>query len=52
MKAPDATTYPEKSRHLATLEKASATITYKMYTCTVGQIASQVNAAYRHFGVQ
>lgn len=51
MKAPDACTYPEKSRHLANLEKASAAVTYKINTCTVEEINEQVNAAYRALGM-
>ena len=52
MKAPNSTSYPEKSKHLAILEKASAAITYKINTCTVEEVAKQVNAAYQAFGVQ
>jgi hypothetical protein len=52
MKAPASTSYSEKDRHLATLEKASAAITYKINTCTVEEIKRQVNTAYRAFGVQ
>ena len=50
MKAPNAGTYPEKNKHIATLEKASAAITYKINACTVEEINKQVNAAYRAFG--
>jgi hypothetical protein len=52
MKAPNSTAYPEKGRHLAILEKASAAITYKINTCTVEEVAKQVNAGYPAFGVQ
>ncbi len=52
LKAPDSTSYPEKSKHLATLETATAAITYKINTCTVEEVAEQVSAAYRAFGVQ
>ena len=52
MKAPNSTSYTGKSNHLAILEKASAAITYKINTCTVEEITTQVNAAYRAFGVQ
>jgi hypothetical protein len=52
MKAADSTSYPEKRMHLATLETATAAITYKINTCTVDEVAEQVNAAYRAFGVQ
>ncbi len=52
MKATNAVSYPEKSVHLAILENASSAITYKMNSCTVEQIANQVNTAYRYFGVQ
>ena len=51
MKAPNSTSYPDKSKHIATLEKASAAITYKINACTVEEITTQVNAAYRAFGV-
>lgn len=50
MKAADAGSYPEKSKHLEILEKASAAISYKINTCTVEQIANQVDVAYRSFG--
>jgi hypothetical protein len=50
MKAPNSNSYPEKSRHLEILEKASSDITYKINTCTVEEIATQVNSAYRAFG--
>jgi len=50
MKAPDSKSYPEKSRHLEILEKASSDIRYKINTCTVEEIATQVNSAYRAFG--
>lgn len=52
MEAPDSTPYPDKSRHLAVLKEASAAITYKINTCTVDEVASQVTAAYQAFGVQ
>ncbi len=52
MKAPNSTPYQEKGKHLATLEKASAAITYKVNTCTVEEIATQASAAYRAFGIQ
>ncbi len=51
MKAPNSTSYPDKSKHLATLEKASAAITYKINACTVEELTTQVNAAYQAFGV-
>ena len=52
MKATNAVSYPEKSMHLAILENASTALTYKMNSCTVEQVATQVNTAYRYFGVQ
>ncbi|WP_299081140.1 hypothetical protein [uncultured Paraglaciecola sp.] len=51
MKAPSDNSYPEKSKHLATLEKASSAITYKMYTCSVEEIKMQVSEAYKAFHV-
>ena len=52
MKAPNSTPNPEKGKHLAILEKASACITYKINTCTIEEVTKQVSAAYRAFGVQ
>lgn len=52
MNAHNSPSYPEKSNHLAILEKASTAITYKTNTCTVEEITDQVNLAYRAFGVQ
>lgn len=52
MKSADSRSYPEKSTHLARLEKAQDAITYKLNTCTVDEISRQVTAAYRAFGVQ
>ena len=40
---------PDKAKHLTILESASSQITYKVNTCTVQEIATQVNAAYRAF---
>lgn len=50
MKALDSNSYPEKSRHLEILERASSDMTYKINTCTVEEIATQVNSSYRAFG--
>ena len=52
MRAANSTPNPEKSKHLATLEKASASITYKINTCTLEEVTKQVSAAYRAFGIQ
>ena len=52
MKAPDSNPYPKKAEHIQILESASCDITYKFNTCTVEQIATQVNAAYRAFSAQ
>jgi hypothetical protein len=51
MEVPNSTSYPEKSRHLANLKKASAAITYKINTCTVDEVATQVTSAYQAFSV-
>ncbi len=50
MRAPNSTPYPEKSKHLAILEKASASITYNINTCTLEEVRRQVSAAYRAYG--
>ena len=52
MKAPDSTSYPDKTKHLAILEKASAAITYKLNTCTVEEVRQQVTTTYQAFGVR
>ncbi len=52
MKALTSRSYPAKKVHLAVLENAHEAITYKFNTCTVQEIATQVPAAYRAFGVQ
>lgn len=52
MKATDAAHYPEKSEHLEVLKTASENITYKMNTCTIEQVDSQINKAYKAFGLQ
>ena len=50
MKAPNADSYPEKGKHLATLEKAYAAITYSINKCTIEEVTTQVNVAYQAFG--
>ena len=52
MKATDAARYPGKYEHLEILETASENIAYKMNTCTIEEADSQINKAYRAFGVQ
>jgi len=52
MKSANSTYYPEKSEHMAALENASTSITYKFNTCTVEEISTQATAAYKAFGVQ
>lgn len=52
MNAPNSGTYPEKSAHLAKLKKAQEVVTYKVNTCTVDEISSQVTTAYRALAVQ
>ena len=52
MKSVNSTYYPEKSEHMAALENASVSITYKINTCTVEEISAQATAAYKAFGVQ
>jgi hypothetical protein len=52
MKSANSTYYPEKSEHMAALENASTSITYKINTCTVEEISTQATAAYKAFGVQ
>ena len=52
MKSASSPYYPEKSEHMAALEKASASITYKINKCTVEEISAQAIAAYKAFGVQ
>ncbi len=52
MKATDSTSYPNMTKHLAILEKASAAITYKLNTCTVEEVRQQITTAYQAFGVQ
>ena len=51
MKAPDSEPSPEKSVHLAKLEKAKSLISYKMYTCTVEEVLEQVTSAYSAFNL-
>ena len=51
MKAPDSKPYPEKSVHLAKLEKAKSLISYKMCTCTVEEVSEQVTSAYSAFNL-
>lgn len=52
MKSADSAHYPEKNVHLAILEQANRTITYKINTCTIEEVSRQVTSAYRAFGVQ
>ena len=52
MRAPYSTPNPEKSKHLTTLEKASASITYTINTCTLEEVTKQVSTAYSAFGIQ
>jgi len=52
MKAADAAHYPGKSEHLEILHTASETMTYKINTCTIEEADSQINKAYKAFGVQ
>jgi hypothetical protein len=52
MKAPDSASYELKSEPLSALEKAQAAITYKINTCTVEEISSQIAAAFKAFGTQ
>ncbi len=52
MKSADSAHYPDKSVHLAILEQAERTITYKINTCTIEDISRQVTSAYRALGIQ
>ena len=52
MKATDAAHYPGKDEHLKILKTASGEITYGMNTCTIEEADSQINKAYKAFGVQ
>ena len=52
MNASDSASYPEKSRHLEILNTASEAITYKINTCTLEEVITQVNKAYMAFGAQ
>jgi hypothetical protein len=45
MEAPESSSYPEKSRHLAILKDASAAMAYKINACTVDEVARQVTSA-------
>lgn len=49
MKAPNSTSYPQRSEHLRILEEASNAITYKINTCTVEEVLTQIQAAYQAF---
>ena len=51
MKASNATSYPEKDKHLSILQSASDAITYKINACTIEEATTQVNKAYMAFGV-
>jgi hypothetical protein len=52
MKSADSAYYPGKSVRLEILEKAKGAITYKINTCTIEEISTQVTAAYKTFGIQ
>jgi hypothetical protein len=51
MGAPNSSSYPDKGRHIAILEKASESMTYAINTCTAEQINSQATEAYSAFKV-
>lgn len=51
MKASNSASYPEKRKHLTTLERAAEVITYSINTCTVEEVVAQTSAAYAVFGV-
>jgi hypothetical protein len=51
MKASNAASYPDKDKHLSILQSASDAITYKINTCTIEEVTTQVNKAYIAFGV-
>ena len=52
MNAPDSHSYPEKSVHQERLKAAQARITFKVNTCTIEEVSSQITAACRAFVVQ
>ena len=52
IQAANSKNYPDKNRHYEILQRASESITYKMNDCTICEIQSQVNEAFRAFGVQ
>lgn len=52
MNAQSSESYPEKSAHLERLKAARAAITFKLNTCTIEEVSSQITAAYRAFAVQ
>jgi len=52
MKATNAAYYPGKIEHLKILQTASENMTYKINTCTIEEADSQINKAYKAFGVQ
>ena len=52
MKAPDSPSYPGKNEHIDVLEKASEAITYRINTCAVEEIVTQINIASSMFDLQ
>lgn len=50
MQAPNSGNYPEKNEHYKILNMASKSITYKLNTCTLDEIRSQINEASKVFG--
>lgn len=52
MQAPNSRNYPDKNKHYEILKMASKSITYKMNTCTLEEIRSQINDASHAFGEQ
>ena len=51
LRAPSSRYYPGKDEHLERLERADEAIRYKLITCTVEEIASQVPVACKALGV-